>query len=325
MRGLRRFVPVLIAAVLIGCGDGGSCWPDYPSGLLFDYGPETITYYVPDGSDWAERRREVFSYDSDKRLLRIDAEGYASGVWQSSNRYTSYTYDGSGRLERDTLVVGSSLPPGLVSSTISYSYNGEGRLEATSQTWTGGPFLQVAYSYDGIGRLNTVEFNVQSSRTTYGYDADSRAETETVETYNPSSGEWELYERISYSCDAEGRISERLWDRYVDGAWQPLTRRCHTYDAAGRTEGVAWDNYSAAGWERVQRLSFAYGVEGRLATIVEEHYDDVSATWLPHEMREFVFTDSGSSCTFEGAWYPEPLAGWILDYYGQGEVNRYLW
>ncbi len=321
MKGLRRFVPVLIAAVLISCGEGGSCWPEYDSGPPpFDYGPETITYYWFDGSDWTESRREVFSYDGQGRLLRIDHQIDADGVWEDTAG-TTYTYDSDGRLLEERFWdpdTGLFSPPAITIVSW-YSYDASGRLETENVNVTEGPLRQYVYAYDARGRLVTtsVDFGLDGSidgEFSYLYDANGRVEEETHG------------DRVSYSYDAGGRIAERQEDRYRDGAWVPVLRYSYTYDADGRVETMTYSYLPSGGdWTYGLRDTYAYDASGRLETAVKEDYDDDEGAWLAREKREFVFTDEGSSFTFEGAWYPEPFAGWILDYYGQGELNRYLW
>ena len=309
MRGLRRLVPVLIAAVLIGCGEGGSCWPEYDSGPPpFDYGPETITCYRFDGSEWVEDRREVFVHDDDKKILRIDRQEYIAAAWEPYGE-TSYYYDARGRLEAEYFYQNRSVGPGPISSRCSYYYDAGGRLESEVYTWAGGPLLEFAYSYDASGRL------AAGNGTSYTYDADGRIDAVT-------SG----YYRTLYSYDPDGRIVERREDHYIDGAWVPVRRYSYVYDMDGRVETMTYSYLPSGGdWTYVQRDTYAYHASGRLATIAKDFYDDAAGEWEPWELREFVFTEAGSSYTFEGAWYPEPFAQWILDYYGQGELNRYLW
>lgn len=299
---LRRTFASLALAVLCGCGGGGPRTAHEPQ---FDYGPDTITFYSHDGSDWVPDVRHTYAYDAAGRVTSVHFQLHDGSDWGFSYPSCLFQYDWKGKLESCS---------GLV-----YHYGLGYRIMAVDGTaiygYTPLPYT-INYWYDSLGRLLTSERTLAGmaepqSRVWYYYGGDGRVETEA-----------RYVMEISFFYDGEGRLLDR--SERLTSEPEPSRRYSYEYNAEGRVETETYLFLGGGAPAPRYRRSYTYDAGGRLTAIVEEEYDDVGGTWEPSEKREFIFTDAGSSYTFEFE-SPKPLALWIFDYYGQGEANRYLW
>lgn len=310
-----------LAALMAGCGGGGDASPPVP--VIFDYGPSSANSYTWDGSAWQLSAKVYFGYDGETKLTSMSAEADFFGSWIEVMSETN-TYVAENRIQRmdATTFIGDA--------RTDYFYDAQDRLEYVEN-----------YSDTGSG----MELN---GKTEYAYDMQDRLATRTDYTWDGSA--YTESEQVSYTYDANNRVTEAVTYYWTGSAWSELDKEEYTYDVAGilitRTRysySGGWledekDEFSynadgtndeittwvySAGWEPSEETRYGFNAEGRLTSVTTCTWN--GSDWDYAEKMEFTMTGNASSYTYEGASFPEPISAWMLEFYGQGELNRYAW
>lgn len=304
MKGKVAFV-LSIAILLAGCG-ARDVQGVRETTHLFSYGPETVTYYYYDGETWTAQIRELYSYDADARITVKSYQLFDGSDWSAPGVLARYLYDIDGRL--DHILYGGQ--------DCRYQYDALGRLEVFEEPcFCAQPNgLPARLVYDALSRV-TRQYAIDPP--SYDWSWTYRSDHRVGARYGSGAS----IGRTVYAYDGWGRLERHDTETLSGGVWVALWRTRYTYDIDGRTLERVEEEYVGSEWVLSNRWSHSYDVDGRLVSIIEDTWS--GSEWVPEEKRELTFTDAGSSVTFEQE-DPEPIRDWTFDYYGQGEVNRYV-
>jgi RHS repeat-associated protein len=200
--------------------------------VVSQFESERLASAVSFDNTGAQIRGTTYSYDGHGRVLReTDAR----------NGTTSYTYDATDRVRS------SKTPPaasGITAQTTGYDYDGQGRV--IQRTLPGNAV--VHYEYFPTGELKK-QYGAQTYPIEYTYDAQGRIKTlhagtgTTTWNYDSQRG-WlstKLYDDSngpSYTYTLAGRLQTRLWARGVTTTYG--------YDNAGELSGITYSDSTPA-------------------------------------------------------------------------------
>ena len=226
------------------------------------------------GADDAVAERQRGLYCSSTTDVSFDEEtGVVDGIpdWQ-----TTYLYDASGRLVRET----TTYSGGSGGVVIEYSYDADDNVSVETWTYFDGSGSRIEYNYDGRNLVEEREVEDDETtlctRYTYDFDADGRVDTRRRDL--DCTGEFERID--TYQYDSEGRLSSLT---YADADGAEVDRFEYTYDSDGnlvletRSGGISVVN--------------DYDIEGRILsrTVIDA---GGRVTWAERYSYECSGTDS---------------------------------
>ena len=304
-----------VVTVTVSLGGGGAS-------SLFDYGPESLTFYDVSGSVATQSGQLKYYYDAQKRLTLFEYYNWSGANWDLEIE-EDFTYAANGRFATYT----RTEYPSADRERYIYSYDGAGRVssETTQQYNNVTTMWDPAYLY------------------TYTYDSAGRIVQELAQTYDPVLAAFEDSSRFIHTYDAAGRIASKLEEYTFDGgiAWNFGWQEDFTYDAFGRLAQVLDIGWSG---DPDHRHTYFYQSSTDLIDRVE-HFDwdsvtmslqlsdteylsfdlnnrlistsTISATTLTEiERGDYINTNAGSSYSLEQ--FPMAFKIWILLLYGRG-------
>jgi RHS repeat-associated protein len=216
--------------------------------VVSQFASERLASTVSFDNTGTQIRGTTYSYDGHGRVLReTDAR----------NGTTSYTYDATDQVRS------SKTPPaasGITVQTTGYDYDGQGRV--IQRTLPGNEV--VHYEYFPTGELKK-QYGAQTYPVEYIYDAQGRIKTmhagtgTTTWNYDPQRG-WlnaKLYDDgngPSYTYTLAGRLKTRLWARGVTTTYG--------YDNAGGLNGITYSDPTPA-------VTYIRDRQGRIINITD--------------------------------------------------------
>jgi hypothetical protein len=195
---------------------------------------------------------------------------------------------------------------------------------------------------------------INSSKTLYTYNANSRVSAQTEQLWDTISSSFEKSYRYAFTYNASGNTTFMLFERWDGSAWQNDSRYTYTYDGNGYlislleeawfggswvnnllytytnnsggtphiVLGQAW-NRGTATWENSWRTTYTYNGAGKIFTILLEQWQ--SASWV--NIQRWTYTYSGNDLTNEIREH-NSNAGWVNEhqstytYNGDGTVSQ---
>jgi hypothetical protein len=322
---------------------------------------QTYEYWL--NGQWVLSSRYTNTFDATGNRLAGCTESFTDGQLASGQRYTS-TYDALGNTLSD-LYEGWANGQWEKSYRRTYTYDADGNmLTYLHEDWSTGHWEsnnRVAYTYDVNGHLLSsfeekwfTDGWKQVQRTTYTYDAGGKKVSYFTETWNLNSGQSAYVARISYTYNAEGRVTIELcedgwytqtlafsWrntytydargrlttylEEYIDtnGGGFQARREIYSYDAIGNQTSWAVEYLQSGQWAVLYRGTSTFDANGNLLSYV---WESLSNGQLEQASRDTYGYDAAGKRTFSvheyflnGNW--SNTDRWTYDYDIQGNLN----
>ena len=300
---------------------------------VFDYGPGRITKYKKDGDSWIPIERRLYAYDDHGRIESLKSELFSETI-ESWLRDTlvEYQYSEEGGIDYLLSYWKDDISP---CSRHSYEYSEDGTLRRVAvlnyvddhgvPSPVGKPQEEVSYEYDSCKRLGCVTFFhyeddklVPRQKQTFSYrEEDSWLLLKLVE--RPDNEVWLPKIKYSYIYDGDGHLDLVTKYDMVNNDWRAGLCDKYEFSGSGRLKSTTHGDCTSGSFEPSGKITYSYDASGQLAKKMSSVL--VAEEWQDSSKEELVFTGEGSSHTFE--IYPGPLREWLLETYGQGEINKY--
>ncbi|MCD6064185.1 MAG: hypothetical protein K0R82_2096 [Flavipsychrobacter sp.] len=179
-------------------------------------------------------------------------------------------------------------------------------------------YEQDDYTYDASGNLTLYKYwwwvNNQwknTIRETYTYNVGNLA-VKLAEVVNSGTGQWENSFKRTYSYTG-GKLSEEVFELWQMGTWILKNRTLYSYDANGRLSDKIFQVWDATYlvWENKDRRAYGYDVAGNLAGDTAQIWLFSSSTWRDDDRFIYEYDANNNPTSAEWQGYSIMQPGWI--------------
>jgi len=265
---------------------------------LATHSAETMHIYRWNESDWSQRFREFYLYNSADQLTHTSRQFYSSGIWFNDWK-TSLTYDSQGLL-LERLYQDGAGSVWVNQSRDQYSYDDSARLiDATHQLPDGESWRNSErrlYLYDEENRLSeeVIQSRVGSNwlndvRTLSCYNQTGLLDTSLIQSWDYDEGTWLPYLLQRFSYDDQHRQTQWYRQLWVIDHWRNQDKEIYSYNSMGQLADYITQLWVGNSWINIIRTVHSYGPDTLLenATIQEWDYDET--IWYDESRQLFSY------------------------------------
>jgi len=246
----------------------------------------------------------------------------ATGNWDLKFRWTDFAYDANDKLLTHTFQAGNDVNGWVNDERYSYTYDANGNeIVYVKEKWDGANWTTQSTRntvYDANG--NKISSTTGNSRNLFSYNAQNLLETQTSQqnisnvwtdtdriqyTYVPNdtkvatethatwqASQWKENNRIVYSYDAGGNLTEELGQSPDVNGWKNDALTSHEYDVDGFETQDLFQIWIDTSWENNQRTLFEYDAAHNL--VFWDNQNWASTAW-EGGLRQFNGYDAESN------------------------------
>jgi len=256
-------------------------------------------YQTWDGSNWVNKWRDTYTYDSNGNNTSTLQETWDNNQWVNSWHIIS-TYDSNGNYTSYLFETWKSSQWVGSLRVIHFTFDSEGNMTSyILEEWDGSNWMNSSrntYTYDSNGNNTSVLSEmwdsqwVNSMYITYTYDSNGNLTLELYETWDGS--QWVNNLKNTYKYDPNNNQILWLSETWDNNQWTYSSRNTYTYDSNGNLTLELYETWDGSQWVNNLKNTYKYDPNNNQILWLSETWD--GSQWVNYTLYNYTYDFKGN-------------------------------